>query len=187
MHRVQQALHPPVSSRELYKRTLNTQIRCVLPIFCMPQRLALGEPYGLHFFEQRYRLLIQSVMASYPASARQGAEIPIAAEYCSGNHEEEEENSNNNNNDDDSGDVNDGANDEQPPRRNPPMFLHAHASNRISPGSLACLVQVMRCRIYEDGRADVFLFPLQWVLIEKLWEIPNTGRLFAAQCLKVYS
>ena len=41
----------------------------------MNQNLSLGRPYGLHFFEPRYRLLIAEVMQPFPEAARQGEPI----------------------------------------------------------------------------------------------------------------
>lgn len=63
---------------QLYQTVLNTEIRYKGPIFCMNQRLRLGDPYGLHFFEPRYRLLIRDVMEPFPDAAKQGEPIEIA-------------------------------------------------------------------------------------------------------------
>jgi len=52
-------------------------LRIRSPLFYMPGEACLGERFGLHFFEPRYRSLIAEVMAPFPASARTGH--PIAA------------------------------------------------------------------------------------------------------------
>ena len=62
---------------QLYQTVLNTRIRFKGPIFCMNQSLRLGRPYGLHFFEPRYRLLIAEVMQPFSEEARQGEPIEV--------------------------------------------------------------------------------------------------------------
>jgi hypothetical protein len=64
-----------ISSCDLYRLILNTKVRFKGPIFCMFQPMKLGHPYGLHFFEPRYRRLIADVMAPFPVEARQGGPI----------------------------------------------------------------------------------------------------------------
>mmetsp|Transcript_14820 Transcript_14820/g.22643 ORF Transcript_14820/g.22643 Transcript_14820/m.22643 type:complete len:163 (-) Transcript_14820:186-674(-) len=41
----------------------------------MTGAVRLGQPFGLHFFEPRYRLLIAEVMQNWPESARRGESI----------------------------------------------------------------------------------------------------------------
>lgn len=44
------------------------------PIFMMPCQLRLGEPYGLHLFEPRYRIMVRDLLESsgnYNAAAQQ--------------------------------------------------------------------------------------------------------------------
>lgn len=138
------------SCLDLYRQVLNTKIRFTLPIFYMGHDISLGQPYGLHLFEPRYRLLLREIMAPFPDSAKQGGPI-----YSAG------------------------------PGQNPPLFIHAHI-HPLSPSTPACLVQVVRCRIHpHDGRADVFLLPIAYVRMERIWERPNTGRLYHGQCLRV--
>ena len=79
--------------------------------------MCLGEPYELHFFEPRYRLLIAEVMKGYPESAKSGGRI-----------------------------------------QNPPIFVHANRGP-LAPTTPATLVEVVRCEIFPDGRADVVLMP----------------------------
>jgi len=66
-----------VSYKEIYRRVLNEKIRFSGPIFYMGQSITLGQPYGLHLFEPRYRRLIALVMRDFPASAKQGGPIEI--------------------------------------------------------------------------------------------------------------
>jgi hypothetical protein len=137
-----------VSSCELYRIILNTEVRFTGPIFCMYQPMVLGRSYGLHFFEPRYRRLIADVMAPFPVEARQGGPIECAQ------------------------------------GQSPPLFIHANV-HPVMRSSIAFLVQVVRCRIYPaDGRADVFLLPIAYLRIETLWEQPNSGHLYQAQCLR---
>ena len=79
--------------------------------------MCLGEPYELHFYEHRYRLLIADVMRGYPEEAKHGGHI-----------------------------------------QNPPCFVHANRGP-LAPTTPATLVQVVRCEIFPDGRADVLLMP----------------------------
>ena len=138
-----------VSSCDLYRLVLNTTIRITGPVFCMYHPVKLGEPYGLHFFEPRYRRLIADVMAPFPDQARQGGAI------------------------------------ECEPGQSPPVFIHVHGQP-VTRSAPACLVQVIRCRIYPgDGRADVFLLPIAFLRIETIWERPHTGHLFYARCIRV--
>lgn len=136
--------------KELYRRVLNEKIRFVGPIFYMGQSITLGEPYGLHFFEPRYRRLIAEVMSPFPASAKQGGPIECA----------------------------DG--------QSPPVFIHAnvHPLTRSSP---AVLVQVIRCGIHpRDGRADVFLLPIAYVSMERIWEEERANdHLYHGMCMRV--
>ena len=81
--------------------------------------VCLGEPYSVHFYEPRYRLLIAEVMRDYSDEAKHGGHI--------GNH-------------------------------NPPCFVHANRGP-LAPTTPATLVQVVRCEMFPDGRADVVLLP----------------------------
>lgn len=133
----------------LYRRVLNEKIRFEGPIFYMGQSISLGEPYGLHFFEPRYRRLIAEVMRPFPASAKQGGPI----ECTEG--------------------------------QSPPVFIHAF-SHPLTRNSPAVLVQVIRCGIHpRDGRADVFLLPIEFVRMERIWERANTGHLYHGICMRV--
>lgn len=138
-----------VGCKELYRRVLNEKIRFEGPIFYMGQSITLGEPYGLHFFEPRYRRLIAEVMRPFPASAKQGGPIECAE------------------------------------GQSPPIFIHAF-SHPLTRNSPAVLVQVIRCGIHpRDGRADVFLLPIEFVRMERIWERVNTGHLYHGTCMRV--
>lgn len=65
-----------------------------------------------------------------------------------------------------------------------PYFVYAHASP-FSASSSACLVKVQRCRINENGTADVLLMPVAHIKMERLWVQSNTGGLHFAQCLRL--
>jgi hypothetical protein len=131
------------SYKELYAQVLSEQVRFKGPVFFMPGQLQIGEPYGLHFFEPRYRLMIAEVMQHQSLEARRGGKIH--------------------------GDA---------------LFIHANRSP-LAPTSPAVLVQVQRCEVYPDGRADVVLVPVSHVWVEKLWVRPHSGHLYYAQCLRM--
>lgn len=131
----------------LYRMILARYMRFTSPIFCMTdRRVQLGTPISLHFFEPRYRLLIQMVMEGYPQEFRDGRSITT---------------------------------------KQLPSFVYAHEPP-FDVNSKACLVEVHRCHIDEDdGRANVLLMPVSFVRMERVWERPNTGNLYFAQCLRL--
>jgi hypothetical protein len=136
------------SYQDVYRRIVSTHIRVEYPVFCMNGHVQLNEPFGLHFFEPRYRLLIAEVMRDFPPEARQGNTIhPNQA-----------------------GEM--------------PTFCYAHVQP-FAPTSPACLVHVRNCHMHADGTADVFLVPVSYVWLERMWERPNTGRLYQAQCIRM--
>ena len=65
-----------------------------------------------------------------------------------------------------------------------PMFIYAHTAP-LAPTSVACVVQVQQCFIYEDGSADVTLVPIRYVWLERVRELPSTGRLYQGRCLRM--
>jgi len=66
-----------------------------------------------------------------------------------------------------------------------PVFVYAHVPP-FTASSRACLVQVQRCLIDEhDGTANVLLLPIAYVKLERVWERPNSGHLFFAQCIRL--
>lgn len=127
----------------LFRLVLRSHIRFTGPVFGMGSHLQLHVPYGLHFFEPRYRLLISEVMRGQPSEAIQNGHV--------------------------NGDC---------------FFIHAHMEP-LAPTTPAAIVQVSRCHIFPDGRADVLLVPVAFVWLEKVWVRPNSGGLRYAQCLRM--
>jgi hypothetical protein len=74
---VRQCSNPPLTCKEVYRLMVTRHIKCIGPIFVMPCPVSLGEPYGLHLFEPRYRLMIHDLMerCDNPEQARNGAKI----------------------------------------------------------------------------------------------------------------
>jgi len=65
--------------KSLYRRVFQTHIRFTGPVFFMTGAIRLGQGFGLHFFEHRYRLLIAEVMRGWPESARRGEVITASS------------------------------------------------------------------------------------------------------------
>eukprot|EP00526_Cylindrotheca_closterium_P015776 CAMPEP_0113603948 /NCGR_PEP_ID=MMETSP0017_2-20120614/1541_1 /TAXON_ID=2856 /ORGANISM="Cylindrotheca closterium" /LENGTH=260 /DNA_ID=CAMNT_0000512355 /DNA_START=36 /DNA_END=814 /DNA_ORIENTATION=+ /assembly_acc=CAM_ASM_000147 len=65
--------------KDLYRKIMTTHIQGQYPIFIMPCQLRLGEPYGLHLFEPRYRIMVRDLLESsgnYNAATEQaGADL----------------------------------------------------------------------------------------------------------------
>lgn len=76
----------PAGFKSLYRVIANESLRWTGPIFYMPDVVGLGQTYGLHFFEPRYRLLIADVMRGQPAEARNGGSIQSPAYFVHANH-----------------------------------------------------------------------------------------------------
>ncbi len=163
----------------LYQTILNTHIRFQAPVFYMPTSVQLGSPYGLHFFEPRYRLLISECMRSYPVSARRGEEIQPCVPGLSPS-------SNNITTVSQNAEVQSllDINEDIMKKHYLPTFIHAHQSplRRNTP---ACIVQVRHCIIQPDGSADVFLQPVSYIWIEEIWERPGTGSLYEARGVRM--
>jgi hypothetical protein len=62
-------------AQSLLHISVKDYIRFKAPVFVMTSTLQLGQPYALHFFEHRYRILIAEVMHHQPLSAKQGGAI----------------------------------------------------------------------------------------------------------------
>mmetsp|Transcript_25558 Transcript_25558/g.55877 ORF Transcript_25558/g.55877 Transcript_25558/m.55877 type:complete len:398 (+) Transcript_25558:333-1526(+) len=65
------------SCQRLFREVVSKHIRFTGPIFYMPGNVRIGEEFGLHFFEPRYRLLISEVMAPFPVNFRRGDPIQL--------------------------------------------------------------------------------------------------------------
>lgn len=140
--------------KSMYKTICSSHLRFNGLIFGMPHNIELGQLYGLHFFEPRYRALIASVMQHERMEEIQGHRVfyPKLEEVSFDN--------------------------------NNCMFIHAHHNAPLRPGTSATLVKVIACGILPDGRADVNLLPIDYVSLEKVWVIPDSGRLYACQCVR---
>lgn len=151
---VRQQIGEEISCKELYRTILTQHIKITGPVFLMPCHLRLGEMYGLHLFEPRYRIMIQDLMDSCenPEEAKRGGQI--REKRVDGMSQ-------------------------------PPFLIHACQGSRLSPGERACLVQVVWCRAYENGAADVRLLPVTWVKLDKIWMRPSSGHLFYAKASRI--
>lgn len=54
--------------------------------------------------------------------------------------------------------------------RNPPVFVHANRGP-LAPTTPATLVEVVRCEIFEDGRADLLLLPKAVSMWKCVWAL----------------
>ena len=166
----------------IYRSIVNDHLRYRGPVFYMPSAIRLGSPYGLHFFEPRYRLLVAEVMAPYPVSARRGERIsPMVPSLLPNNTLRK------NGDDDDiiSNLLNTlEQNQTLLGKYQLPTFIHAHQSPlRIN--SPATIVQVRQCMVSRDGSADVYLEPIAYIRIDQVFERPGTGGLFEARGIRM--
>jgi hypothetical protein len=67
----------------------------------------------------------------------------------------------------------------------PPLFIHACLATRSQPGKMACLVQVVWCKTYEYGTADVQLLPVAWVKLGRSWVRPSSGHLLYGEASRI--
>jgi hypothetical protein len=63
------------SYKSLYQHLVAHYLRFTGPVFIMGGYLPLDEPYALHLFEPRYRILLADVMRDQPESAKSGGAI----------------------------------------------------------------------------------------------------------------
>jgi len=154
---VREHLNRALSYKALYKLVMTTHIQFDAPVFIMPCHLRIGEAYGLHLFEPRYRIMIRDLMnaCENPEEASNGGQIRIRR-------------------------SSDGV-------RRPPLLIHACLGSRLAPGEGACLVQVIWCNTYEYGTADVRLLPVAWCRLDRIWVRPNAGHLFYAKAMRLPS
>ena len=143
------------SYKQIYQKIVTQHIQFTGPVFAMPCHLTLGEIYGLHLFEPRYRLMVRDLLMEHcanPEEAARGGKIqPRVVNGMS----------------------------------QPPLLLHACQPSRLREGELACLVQLVWCRTYEYGTADVRLLPVCWVRVERLWVRHSSGHLIYAKVSRI--
>ena len=156
----------------IYKSIVQNHLRYKGAVFYMPSAIRLGSPYGLHFFEPRYRLLMSEVMAPYPVSARRGERIsPMVPSLIPNNSLRQ-------NGDDDDIKANLlnvlEQNQSLLGKYQLPTFIHAHQSP-LRKNTPATIVQVRQCMVSRDGSADVYLEPIAYILIDQVFERPGTG------------
>jgi hypothetical protein len=63
------------SYKLIYQKVVSNYLRLTTAVFYMPGSINLGEPYGLHFFEPRYRFMIAEIMRDQTEEARHGGRI----------------------------------------------------------------------------------------------------------------
>ena len=147
---------------ELYRHILSQYIKYTSPLFYMPDQIQIGNEFGIHFFEPRYRLLIAEVMEPFPQSYRRGADIMPLISKLLYNHN-------------------------QPFQRRSsphPTFIYANNSP-LKQNSVVTIVNVRQCSINPNNTADVFLNPIAYGRIEHVWERPNSHRLYEAKIIRM--
>lgn len=163
----------------MYQSIVVRHLRYQAPVFIMPTDVQLGSPYGLHFFEPRYRVLMAEVMAPYPVSARRGERImPLVPGLFPPSREQVME-------DEIKSQTMDLLEENvELLKYCMPLFIHAHQMplERDTP---ATIVQVLQSDIHPDGSADVMLMPLAYIYIDELWERPGTGGLLEARGIRM--
>jgi len=146
---------PGISYKEIYKRIFTRHVHFEAPMFLMPCSVRIGEIYGLHLFEPRYRRMIRDLMdaCDNPESARRGEPIRPGV-------------------------TPDGL-------LQPPLLIHFCLPHRLKRGAMAALVQVVWCRVYEQDTADVQLMPVGWVQLGDIWCQRDQGDLFYSQATRL--
>eukprot|EP00536_Pseudo-nitzschia_multiseries_P015190 jgi/Psemu1/291885/fgenesh1_pg.835_\ len=68
-----------ITCRDIYRKVLTSHIYFDAPVFIMPCFLQIGEIYGLHLFEPRYRVMVHELIAGCenPLEASSGGTIRI--------------------------------------------------------------------------------------------------------------
>lgn len=67
--------------QKVFRYISSRYLRSTGPVFFMPGIVRLGDPFSLHFFEPRYRLLISEVMAPYHVRFRRGEPICLDSQH----------------------------------------------------------------------------------------------------------
>ena len=126
-------------------------------------RLRLNQSFSLHFFEQRYRLLVKRVVAESIASQVMDGDFSAV------------NNLNVNEGDDDEFD------DVKSSIKFPPTFIFL-PSNKPTAKQIAFKIGINRYNIYHNGTADVSLEAVGKVMVEKSWVDDEKTMLY---CVKV--
>ena len=165
--------------QRLYRSIVLRHLRYKGPVFIMGSSVLLGSSYGLHFFEPRYRVLISEVLASYPVSARRGERIgpTVPGIFPISSHSVVD--------DDIKSSVRElkEKNESLLKEYHLPTFIHAHRGFQVN--CPATIVQVQMCSVSPNGSADVFLKPIAYIWIEKIWERRGTGGLCEARGIRM--
>lgn len=66
-----------ISNKDIYKKIVARHLKFEAPMFLMPFHVTLGEMYGLHLFEPRYRIMVRDLInaCGNPSEARTGQPI----------------------------------------------------------------------------------------------------------------
>jgi hypothetical protein len=138
-----------------YKQVCSEQILFRGPVFFMGMQGAIPSRYDLFLFEPRYRLMMNTLLAQHPASARHGDPIEPPVYFL---HAYAGLTTNN---------------------------TSANNSNNGNTSPPALLVQVQACRMLPDGSCSVTLVIKWFTHLEHVWVLPNSGHLYYAAAIKV--
>ena len=142
-----------------------------------PCQIRLGEIYGLHLFEPRYRLLMSDLIHNCclnPYDVQNGS-TPIVPRRMNIDTINIDDNDNKKNR----------SKNQRLSIKTPPYFIHACRGPRLGTGEIACLVELVACHVYEGGNADVQLKPISWLQLDSIWVRPNSGHLFYANAYRI--
>jgi hypothetical protein len=76
---INEQFNSTLSHRAIYRKVLTSHIYFDAPVFMMPCHLQIGELYGLHLFEPRYRVMVHDLImgCENPMEAANGGKIRI--------------------------------------------------------------------------------------------------------------
>lgn len=79
MREIKEQFDNGLGYREIYRKVLTSHMYFDAPVFMMPCHLQIGELYGLHLFEPRYRVMIHdlTMRCENPMEAANGGKIRI--------------------------------------------------------------------------------------------------------------
>mmetsp|Transcript_30500 Transcript_30500/g.46790 ORF Transcript_30500/g.46790 Transcript_30500/m.46790 type:complete len:770 (-) Transcript_30500:308-2617(-) len=172
----QQSIHDKNSTKyqHVFQSILRNHVTFTSPCFYMPTAIKIGETVAFHFFEPRYKILIQSVMEDFPPEAKMGEEIlPLNIlpwdKDGSGRQTQHQRLS---------------SSLLQQRNNRYPEFIYAHSSP-LANNSPACIVRVKTCIIHPDGTADVSVVPMAHVRLNGITNLPHTQGLRQASCIRM--